>query len=126
MCQRGNYKCIIFPPESSLERARKIPNELFSQIHRVSRLLLDRPLNDSMVTIKGSDAVANSALEFPLVLPAKVLLRKQWKKGPGRDSLIHQNEACKKWVVYVTLINPEDVPRDTTRSVADYANGTQL
>ncbi|KAF5405726.1 hypothetical protein PHET_00866 [Paragonimus heterotremus] len=51
-----------------------------------------------------------------------------WKKVIGREDLINRSEAkmCQsRWVIHVTFINPEEVPRYTKRSVADYANDAQ-
>ncbi|KAF6774041.1 hypothetical protein AHF37_06726 [Paragonimus kellicotti] len=79
--------------------------------------------NNKIFAVKRSEY-----LKRRFIRDSDYFLRKQWKKVPGQDDLIHRSEskACNKWVVYVTNTNPEEVSRYTTRNVADYANGAQL
>ncbi|KAF5394038.1 hypothetical protein PHET_12352 [Paragonimus heterotremus] len=80
-------ECTSLPSIRSLVGARKILSGLFGQTHQVSRMILDRRLNDCKIATNNSDAQANSTIEFPFVLPVKVNLQTQWKSDAGRDVL---------------------------------------
>ncbi|KAF5397886.1 hypothetical protein PHET_09052, partial [Paragonimus heterotremus] len=57
-------ECIMLPPTSGFERARRILGEHFGQTHHVARSLLDRLLNESNAVVNSSDALSSSAIKM--------------------------------------------------------------